>query len=218
MQREVWGAAFLGIWAFIMTISIGTVRTAEAVRIAFDPAEISAVAGESLEVDLVISELEGIDLGAFDIDVHYDAEALRFESYVLGPGLAAPGTGHDDKSSGQVGALHAGLLHFAEVATLTDFNAQPDEFVLATLTFTALADTGEKLTINNPVLNDPVDTGLDFDITLAPGADVTVVESTSGKDVPAPPATPEPATIFLLGIGFLAAALGLRKKTKSKRR
>ena len=111
---------------------------AHSALIGLQPDISSAGTGDSVSLDLIISDLGDFgpdSLGAFDISVEFDSSALSFTSYSLGGFLGDLGLFEAvDASSGDVG----GAINVAEVSLLSviDLNAlQPAEFTLATLTF-----------------------------------------------------------------------------------
>jgi hypothetical protein len=111
---------------------------AHSALISIQPDFTLASEGDSISLDLVVSELGdfGTDsLGAFDLFVGFDASVLSFTNYFLGDFLGDVGLAEAiDASSGDVG----GAVSLAEVSLLSaiDLDAlQPDEFILATLEF-----------------------------------------------------------------------------------
>lgn len=96
----------------------------------------TAVVGQSLEIDLVVSGLYDTGLAGFDVDVKFDPTLLAFSSYSLGAELTDPAFGQDDWS---LGAVDSGVINLSELSYLLDFSGQPDSFSIATLTFDAVA-------------------------------------------------------------------------------
>lgn len=128
MTRKLLGVAALSA-AFLSTPAHG------AVNLTFtNPGSVAV--GSLFDVDLIATGLETTELSAFDIDVSFDESVVDFESYSLGDELTDPFFGQEDWSLGE---YMPGVVNVAEVSWLDDFSAQPDLFVLASLTFEAVA-------------------------------------------------------------------------------
>ena len=111
---------------------------AHAVLIGFQPDSTFAGTGDSISLDLIVSDLGNFgpdSLGAFDISVGFEASVLSFTSYSLGDFLGDVDLSEAiDASAGDVG----GAVNVAEVSLLSvvDLDTlQPGEFILATLEF-----------------------------------------------------------------------------------
>lgn len=168
-----------------------------AVTLSIEPASQFVTASDPVSVDIVFSDLSGgLDLSAFNFNVHYDASILSFDSYVLGSELTDLFMGQDDYSGGNVGS---GIVNLSELSWLMDFTAQPDSFVLATITFDTIATGTSALTFSNVLLGD---------VSASPISGITFEE---GSIEVASAPVPEPATMFLLGSGLLGL-VGCRKK------
>jgi hypothetical protein len=170
---------------------------AHSTLIGFQPDYTYASTGDSISLDLVISDLGNFgsdSLGAFDISVGFDASVLSFTSYSLGDFLGNVDLLEAiDASTGDVG----GAINVAEVSLLSVLDLdtlQPGAFTLATLNF-AVIDLGVGAETQLSVLSGPV-TGPVLADAFGSALSATttgpaIVQSLSG-DVPVP------GTLFLL--------------------
>jgi hypothetical protein len=171
--------------------------SADAVLIDFAPSAQTVTAGAAVGVDIVVSGLGDLSepsLGTFDLDLSYDPSVLSVVSVTLTPLLGDVSLGEavevvDLATAGLVDLLLLSLLSPAELDSL-----QPESFVLATLSFDALAPGTSALALTQVLLGDAF--GADLDATTGTGA-ITV--SIDGTPVPEP---------TLAGF-LLAAVLGL---------
>jgi hypothetical protein len=114
---------------------------AHSALIGFQPDTAFADTGDSISLNLVISDLGNFapdSLGAFDISIGFDASALSFTGYSFGDYLGDLDLFEAiDASAGDLG----GAVNVAEVsllpAALLDA-LQPDTFILATLNFSVI--------------------------------------------------------------------------------
>lgn len=120
--------------AFTLLFATGSMVTQAGV-IGFSGPD-TAVVGQSLEIDLIVSGLDATGLAGFDIDVKFDPNLLSFSSYRLGAELTDPVFGQDDWS---LGAVDSGVVNLSELSYLLDFSGQPNSFSIATITFDTLA-------------------------------------------------------------------------------
>lgn len=188
--RRSFHAAFLAL--------LVQVPLAHSALIGLQPDSNAAENGDSISLDLVISDLGNFgpdSLGAFDISVGFDASVMSFTGYSLG-GLLGDLSLFEalDLSTGE----SAGAVNVAEVSLLSalDLNAlQPGEFTLATLTFgvsnLAVGATTQFSLVPGATLADGAGTGLQF-VEGAPA------EITGASPVPVP-ATPLLLLSALLG-------------------
>lgn len=171
---------------------------AHAVLIELQPGTLLAETGDSITLDLVVSDLGNLgpdSLGAFDISVGFDATRLSFTAYSLGDLLGDIGLAEAiDASAGDVG----GAVNVTEVSLLSAASLdalQPDSFVVATLQFDVINLAPSVVTslsvLSGPVLADAF--GASLAITGLGSASVTGV--------------PVPGTLFLwaaCAVGWLA--------------
>ena len=165
--------------------------------------------GESIDVEIVISDLGSDDLYDFDFNVNFDVSVLTFDGYTLGTGLGTNvstdffdmfADAYDGSSY-----LGGGVLNLFEQSWI-DLSLQDDTFTLATISFTGLAAGSSGLSITSPsqFVADPIFSG-----ELGPIENITIntgnIEVTSGAPVP------EPTTMMLFGSGLvLLAGIGRR--------
>ena len=169
-----------------------------AISLSFTPSASEIGIGESLSIDLVISDMQNDDLGYFEFDVNYDDSILEFDSYTLGSGLGDIALGDaDDWSFGDLGA---GTINLIELSYLSDLSFQADFFTLATLSFTSLAAGTSPVSFSNIVLSDAYGGALSADLM--------------SSSVDASASVPEPTTLLLFGTGIAAFGVirGKRKK------
>jgi hypothetical protein len=168
---------------------------AASVELNFTPDSSTVGLGGTIIIDVTIAGLDLEDLGAFDFNVNYDNSILSFLGYTLGGGLGD--LSNDDALDLSLGDIGFGQINLAEVS-LFGLSGQADSFVLATLTFDALAAGSAMLTFSDVVLSDA--TGEE---SIALGysgvANANVV--------------PIPGAAWLLGSGLLGLA-ALRKRTQ----
>lgn len=191
LQRSI-ATSIICIVCFYTSIVYGT-------SISFEPDSSSIGISDNIDIDIVISDLDGLYVGAFDIDVAFNAAILSFDGYALTDNLGVISLFEaDDWSFGDLGG---GLVNLAEISYLPDLSFQSDRFTLATLSFTSLSVGASDLTISYADISD--DWGGRIFAELSSGSiDVAPV--------------PEPATMLLFGTG-IAGLIGSRiRKNKSK--
>ena len=173
----------------------------------FGPQEVEV--NDTFAVHLqMMSEISHERIGSFDIDIHYDASLLQWTGYSLGSELADPVWGQLDLSRG---LLSPGVVNVAEVATLLDLSGQPEEFILATLDFKAIAPGDARVdfwiqsvsTEDGWYINEWGVAPLDpIKITSGTGP----VDPTDPVDPPHPVSLPGTLTLLGLGLFLLWAA------------
>ncbi|MFQ5776151.1 MAG: cohesin domain-containing protein [Kiloniellaceae bacterium] len=189
MKRIAWASLLLLLGAFAALRPI----PAAAVTIGFDPPSPFAVtSGDAVSVDIVVSDLGGGIVSAFDLDVSYDTSFLTATSVTFGFDLGIPFffealTSFDLSTPGLVDLAEVSLLSDAQLVTI-----QGPSVILATLGFSAL-QTGT--------------TALAF--LFGPGQDV----KGANNQVILPVAVPEPAT-WLVFVSGLAALMLTRRRTR----
>lgn len=146
------------------------------------------------DVDVTISGLGGFDLAAFDLNVNYDDELLDFGSYTLSEELGSFDEG--DAEDWSLGDDGSGTVNLAVVSYLIDFSTQPDDFTLATLTFSGNSTGLDGIGLSDIILSDDFGDPIPF-----------TVRSTDINAVPIPGA------VWLLG-SALVGIVGLRRRDR----
>ncbi|MGH7392263.1 MAG: hypothetical protein ACREM3_22815 [Candidatus Rokuibacteriota bacterium] len=188
------------LFRFGLVVALGgllEVTPALAVSLGFVPASQTAGVGESVSVDVVVSDLgagSAPSLGAFDLDVSFDPLILAPTSVTFGPFLGDEGLVEALTSF----TLLPGVVDLAEVSFLlpAELDAlQPASFTLATLFFDTLGVGTSPLTFAQALLDDAFAVRLD----LAPDTGSVTVVATAP--------VPFPGTLLLVGSGLVALAL-----------
>lgn len=179
----------------LLAAGVATVgaATASAVSIGFNPAPpIPVLAGGSLSVDVVVSDLGSQIVSAYDVDVTYDPLLLLPVSVVFGNALGITGV---ETIEGAFDLF--GILDVFEVSLLSDAE-------LDTL------QAGGPLTLFT----------MGFDVLEDGDADLAFVwdqfNDVKGRDnrVIIPSAIPEPSTWLLMGLGLAGLWGGSRRMTR----
>ncbi len=187
---------------FMLIISLITSGDVLSATIGFSPNSITTSVGNSVNVDIVISGLDNNSspsLGAFDLDVNYDASILGFNSVVFGSGLDLFGFGTINGFSDTAGKTNIFELSFDSESDLNSLQA--DSFLLASISFNAIADGNSLLNLNT--------------IDFADGAGDPLVITTNTGNVTVNP-VPAPPAIWLLGTGLPFIYRFIRKERKNE--
>jgi Cohesin domain len=182
--------------------AVMTATQAEAVSLHLTTPVGNVTVGSTVAVTIGIAGLSAgaaPGVGAFDLDIRFDAALLGFQSASFGTGLDVFGLGNV-----QTVTLGTGTVNLFEVAldTPADLIAnQSSGFRLATLTFSALAAGTSALTINLNALSD--------------AAGGTLPAALSGTSITVAAAIPEPQAYLLMlsGLAVLAGASRGRRST-----
>ncbi|MBY0243117.1 MAG: cohesin domain-containing protein [Burkholderiaceae bacterium] len=169
---------------------------AMATTISFSPSAANVGIGGNVAVDVRVSGLgAGTDLGAFDLNVLFDASLLNLTGYALGASLGD--TSLFEALDISLGNTAAGKFNLSEISLLSDLSAQQDAFTLATLYFSGAAVGSSALSLGDVLLGDAFGNALPADLQ---GASVTSV--------------PEPhnLALFLAGLALAGAVRRQRKQ------
>jgi hypothetical protein len=168
---------------------------AHAALLSLQPDITHASTGDTISLDLVVSELGDFSpdsLGAFDVYVNYDASVLSFTDYTLGIllGDIITFTALDFSSStaGEVNVAEVSLLSAASLDAL-----QPGEFILASLRFDVLNLPPDAITTlhiqSDAVLSDATEEAEALQVTTGGPATIQTV--------------PLPGTLWLMLSGLV---------------
>lgn len=190
----------------IVTILIG-LSPVHAVRLNLQPSNNNLGIDDTLIVDILISGLDGDtfgDLGTFGDDlstfsffVNYNDSLLDYNEYTLGDSL---GIFTFDESFGDLGG---GSIDIAESSFDLDYSFQPDSFLLASVSFTALGTGTANISLSSTYLGDYFGDPLSIDIDSILDTDISI-----GATNP----VPEPTTFVLLGTGLLGLAMATKRR------
>ena len=167
-----------------------------AIALSFDPSASEIYVGDSVDIDIVISDLTNDNLAGFDLTINYDSSILAFDSHTLGTEL-----GDIDLFEASDWTVGDNLVEVSWIWDPVFWSNQPDSFTLATISFTGISGGISDLFFSDVILSDDSWPAVAFsDVTLETGSvDVAPV--------------PEPTTMLLFGTG-LAGLVGFRKKFK----
>lgn len=156
---------------------------------------------DTVMLDIVISDRDGALVGAYDVDVSYDATLISFDSYGLGSSLGAP-TFSIDNSLGDSGTG----VNVSELSLLSssELGAEQitDSLILASLTFQGLDNGSAVFDISRQLFSDDLGNVLP----------ITTLNSATVRIGAAP--IPEPSTFLLLSGGMATLAFYARRKKK----
>jgi PEP-CTERM motif len=173
-------------------------RPAEAISVGFEGLPATVTAGQSFDVDVVVTGIVDEIISAWDIDVSFDPAALN----ALGVGFYGAEWGGDLNDAFYDSDVQNGLIDAWLVSLLSDNELRAAQcpggacgptLRLTTLSFTALADGAPVLSLVN----------------WGPWNDIKCENNRQCFPV----STPEPGTLALLSLGLLGLGLGRRRTT-----
>jgi hypothetical protein len=174
---------------------------ARAVTIGFDPSATTASPGDPVLVDVVVSDLAGEIVSAYDLDVVFDASVLSATSVNFSAALGSAGQAFYDASAAP------GLVDLAGVSLLSDAALLAiqggDRVTLATLAFTKTGDGATSLDFVFDAVND------------VKGADAQVLALAIAPGSVGPPVTsavPEPTAALVFSAGLLVLGWAGRRR------
>lgn len=194
---------FTLVTATILTLFI---NTASAVTIYFDPTDSVVHTGNSVDIDLMISDLGAFSepsLGSFTVDIAYDSSIISFNSVNYSDALGLISNGDADpfttESTGSVTLSNFSFLSDTELDALQD-----SSFVLATLSFMGLAIGSSDL------ITDAIDfsNGVGDDITATIIANSGFVEVVTGE-------IPEPSSYLLMLFSIVLLSVQKRRNIQA---
>jgi len=171
---------------------------AGALSITLAPATVAPLPGGAFALDLVVSDLGGAALGAYDVALTFDPTAVALTSVSFDGYL---GVIPDEASAealtapGSVALASFSILPEAALDAL-----QPDSFRLASLVFTATSGAPSTIAVGSALLGD------------AQGRRLTVDVLGSATIAP----VPEPAAALAFGVGVMLAARASRRRARPR--
>lgn len=192
--------------AFAAFASCWLALPARAVTIALDPAETVASIGDAFVLDVVVSQLAGEVVSAYDLDLVYDASVLSASPVSFSDALGGASQAFLDASVATPGVVDlAGLSLLSDAELLARQGG--DRLTLASLGFTRIGAGDTVISFSFDATND------------VKGADARVLALTAlpGSVSDAAP-IPEPDAMLLFSAGFLGARLLLRVRARATSR
>jgi general secretion pathway protein D len=168
--------------------------------VSIDPSSLDVTAGQAFTVDVSISSV--IDLFAFQFDLGFDPTILSAAG--IGEGGFLSGGGSTFFIPGTIDNT-AGTIDFTANSLLGAISGVDGSGILATASFTGLAQGVSPINLFNVTLLDSSLSGIDVttqagSVNVAPGA-----------------AVPEPSTLLLLGTGLIGLQACSHTKKSRKR-
>ncbi len=182
----------LSIALFLLGTASFQITQVQAAVISFDLSNQFVELGDSVTVDLRISELNNEILTTFDLDIGFEGSILNFQNFTFGTGLDVLEFGTFNNTD-TIGSNAVNIYELSFDSDTDLISLQPNEFTLGTFNF-------ETLSIGTSALNISTSALLGGESASFLIADLQYGSIT----VTAPPsAVPAPSTIWLFGIGLI---------------
>lgn len=167
-------------------------EAAAAATIGFEPTSQTVDLGDPVSVDIVVSDLGGEIVSAYDLDILYDPGVLSAVQVSFGSGLGDPAA-FEVLESSDLGT--PGVVDLAQLSLLSDAELLAlqggDEVLLATLSFGTVAPGTTSLAFAFDAVND---------IKGANAQVLDVIDEAGSVEVSGA-VIPEPSAALLFGIG-----------------
>jgi hypothetical protein len=188
----------IAIGTFLAALCLLVAGTASAISIGFDPAAVTGAVNDVVDVDIVVSDLGGEIVSAYDLDVVYDPSALTVLSVFqptssLGSPVIPEAFYDVNFGPGVIDLAGLSLLSDAELLS----RQGGDSVVLATLTFQVKAAGTSQLSFVFDQFND------------VKGLRAQPLELEVGGE----PAIPEPGAALVFAVGATVMAAAIRRKS-----
>lgn len=185
------------VGAFLSIISILSTLPAQAVTLGFSPFHQTTNVGNTVSVDLVVSDLEddtSPSLGEFDLVVEFDSRVLSFEDVDFGDVLNPTVTLFTFRGDTFISPEAVNLFEISGLTSAELIANQPSNFTLATFTFDAIGVGTSDLLLSNVLLGDPA--GVELPTTIESGS----IEVLGNAPTTVPESSPLTA-LFFFGMG-----------------
>jgi hypothetical protein len=155
----------------------------------------TTISAATYSIDITISGLESMDLGAYDFYINWDASSsdFHYNSHILSDHLGRLDLHEaDDLSTPYIAGSNS--LNLSVLSYLQNLDTQPYAFTLATVIFSSNQDSLPDLSLSNIILSDHYGDSIPYTVS---GMHLTAV--------------PIPGTTWLMGLS-LASLIGFRKR------
>jgi hypothetical protein len=177
--------------------SLTLALSANAATIGFDPSSLTPDVGDPISVDIVVSDLGGEIVSAYDLDILFDPSVLSANFVAFSDALGSPGESFLDANLSA-----SGVLDVAGVSLLSDAELLSrqggDSVVLATLGFTYLGGS-TTLSFSFDAFND------------VKGAEAAVLDLADGTGRVGEAPIPEPSAALAFAAGAALVARRVRR-------
>jgi len=172
------------------------------VILSFTPSTQTVLLSGQASVDIVASNLQNEYIGAFDFDVSWDNSILSLSSVSFGSALGDGFLSFQDANTNN-GTGTSSLAESSFLTDLTSLQTGTANIILATLIFDTLSVGQSALSLTGNILGGGF-LGDENGLLLTASANTGLINVVSTS-------IPEPETLFLMGVGFLAL-FGLRRR------